>query len=102
MRTAECLKQLEGCEPRRVLRVTGIGRRGADSEAVRAYFARRYGAIESLLVANNLECKNMMGFMLMMDEHDVTRALADGQVHEVVPGGSVQVRSLEFRQERLT
>jgi hypothetical protein len=97
LKLAECLEQLSECDPRRVLRVSGMGRRGADPPVVQEYFESRYGEVESFLLANPLTSNNIMGFLVMRNALDATRALGDGPVKEVVSGGSVQVRAFERR-----
>jgi len=100
MRLAECLDELEACDPHCVLRITGMSRRGAEPAAVREYFESRYGPVETLLLANSLESRNIMGFLLMRDSADAARALAAGPVHEALPGASVKARAFERCQKK--
>lgn len=91
LKFAECLEELRHCDPRCVLRLSGMGRR-ADPEMVKKYFETRYGEAESLLLANSLESRTIMGFLVLRHSEQVALILADGLAHEVGPGASVQVR----------
>ena len=93
LRLAECLEQLNGEDARRILRLK-FGQK-ATPASVQSYFESRYGDVESLLLANSLECRNIMAFLVMRDADDVVRVLADGSTHEVAPGISVQARAFE-------
>jgi len=97
LKLAVCLEQLQNCDPRCVLRVAGMGRR-ADPEIVKRYFETRYGVAETLLLANSLESRSIMGFLVMRHAEQVACALADGSAHEVAPGASVRVRNFFPRE----
>jgi len=93
LRLAECLEQLTGEDASRILRLK-FGQKAA-AASVQSYFESRYGDVESLLLANSLECRNIMAFLVMRDANDVARVLADGSTHEVAPGISAQARAFE-------
>lgn len=96
---AKCLEQLEGYDPTRVLRVTGINKLGAEGTTVlREYLESKYGPVEEVLLANSPDARSVMGFVLMFTADDVASVLAHGESHEVQENAAVKLRAFERRQ----
>jgi len=95
---AQCLEQLEKHDPRLVIRVAGFNKFGCNGEViVRSYFENNYGPVDALLLANSPDARSVLGFILMQTVEDAQRAVADGELHEILPGTAVKLRAFERR-----
>jgi len=98
LRLAECLEVLEPEDPDRILRLTGMAKLGPDVvKLVKHYFEDRYGQVDQVLLANRVEERSIMGFLVMFSAEAVGRALFDGELHEVQPGVCLKIRSFQRR-----
>lgn len=96
LKLAQCLDELDQHDAGRILRITGI--RQGSVEAVREYFQHAYDQVDDLLLASPLSSNNIMGFLLLRSSAVVSRALADGEQHNVSNGTIIKIH--EFRRRR--
>lgn len=103
-RIAECLKTLDHCDARCVLRVSRLGHFGLDAlQHLESYLERNYGPVVHLLPMNrpqggSEECTvTRNAFVVMLRPADAQRALAKGEEHELCPGSSACLRRFQRR-----